>query len=205
MMAAGFIMEYTTEINRLKKELHDFIQDVAKELEFQEAEAMRTRGSLFEKGDIPTIEEFIAAYSVKIELLPISMENDFRIDYITNKAKKEFTQNNQIRFNQHTEHLINLILNPLLRMETSMLNLERAPKIHGTTIDNLNWWCDNIDLILVERSFMPLFDELANRIQKEITSGYDPDGKPKYNPDAIEGALYCIKDVKKELENCMPN
>ena len=204
MMAASFIIDYQQEINRLIKELHSYIDGVSNQLEFQEAEAIRTRGSLFEHGDIPTAEEFKKAYNVKVELLPISMENDFRVDYISNKAKKEFTANNKLRFIQHTQHLIDLVIIPLKRMETSMLNLERAPKIHGTSIDAINWWCDNINSILVDRSKESLFNQLAKRIQTEITSGYDSDGKPKYNPDAIEGALDCIKYVTKEME-CIPD
>lgn len=200
MMAAGFIVPYQKEVQRLKKELNDYIDSVANQLQFQEAEAIRTRGSLFQKGDIPTLEEFKAAYNIKIELLPVSMEDDFRIDYITNKTKKELTTNNKIRFARHTRHLADLALEPLARMEVSMSNLERAPKIHGTTIDALNWWCDHVDKILVDRSKEEIFSDLAGRIRTEITAGYDPDTKPKYDPHAIEGALDCIKEVKPVLE-----
>jgi hypothetical protein len=200
MMAASFIVDYQLEVNRLIKELHSYIDGVSNQLEFQEAEAVRTRGSLFEHGDIPTAEEFKKAYNVKVELLPISMEDDFRIDYISNKAKKEFTANNKLRFAQHTQHLISLVMAPLKRMETSMSNLERAPKIHGTTIDAIDWWCNNIDSILVDRSKAEKFEKIAINILANVTSGYDPDGKPKYDPDTIEGALDCIKDVTKEME-----
>jgi hypothetical protein len=203
MMAAAFILPYKAEMDRLKSELYTYIKEVAKALPMHEAEAIRTRGTLYEAGDIPTAEEFIAAYNVKIELLPIGMEDDFRVDYITNKNKKEFTENNKIRFKKQTHHLVSLALAPLLRLEKSMSNQKRAPKIHGTTIEALNWWCDNLDGLLVDRTLTDKFQGIAKRVKIEVTAGYEPEAKPKYNPDAIEGALDCISEVKKELESCI--
>ena len=200
MMAAAFIMPYTNEINRLKKELFDYIKGVAKDLPAHEAEAIRTRGSLFKHGDIPSAEDFINSFNIKIELLPVSMEDDFRIDYISNKTKAELKKNNEARFKQHTEHLIQILAVPLLRMKATMENQDRAPKIHGSTIEAIDWWCDNIDEILVDRTHAPRFKELAGNMQTLITAGYDPEGKPKYDPHFIEGALDCIDETMKSLE-----
>jgi len=200
MMAAGFIIPYQEAINSLISDLNAYIDDVASSLKKYDAEAQRTRGTLYQAGDIPSKAEFKTAFNVKIELLPIPMEDDFRVDYITNTTKKELKANNKIRFDRQTQHLISLAQDPLLRLQTSMANLERSPKIHGTTIDGLNWWCDNIDSLLVDRKHEKLFKKLANRIQREVTNGYDPESKPKYDPEAIEGALSCIKEVFEEFE-----
>jgi hypothetical protein len=203
MMAAGFIMPYKAEMDRLKVKLYAYIKEVAKELPAHEAEAMRTRGTLFEPGDIPTAAEFIAAYKVSIELLPISTEEDFRVDYITNKNRKEFTENNRIRFKKQTEHIVSLAIAPLLRLKASMSNQERAPKIHGTTIEALDWWCDNADGLLVDRTLEQKIQVLSKSIKTEVCAGYEPDKKPKYNPDAIEGALECIETSIGVLQSCI--
>jgi hypothetical protein len=127
------------------------------------------------------------------------MEDDFRVDYITNSMKKEFTANNNLRFAQQTEHLTALLREPLLRLQAVMSNQERAPKIHGTTIEAVRWWADNIDQILVDRSKAKQFKTIAEKVQAKVVAGYNEETKPKYDPDMIEGALDCIKEVLKEL------
>lgn len=200
MIAAAFMIPYQNEINLRKTELLRTVEKVAKDIPMYEAEAMRTRGSLYKVGEMPTPEQFMSRFSVEIEFLPISTEDDFRVEYISNKVKKNYTERNKQRFAQQTEHLISLVEEPLLRLEGSMSNQERAPKIHGTTMDSLNWWCEHIDQLLVDETRQVEFLSMAKEIKDNVTSGYDPDGKPKFDPHAIEGALYSIGRIKETIQ-----
>jgi len=204
MMSAGFIIPYQAEISRLRQQLEDYINAVAKELPKYEAEAMRTRGSLFQPGDFPTPQEFKAAYQVKVELLPVPLEGDFRVKFISKKEntriQKELKANNAERFKAQTEHLMDLIREPLLRLQQSMSNQERAPKIHGTTIELLSWWASNIESLLVDQSKIDIFRDLADAVQRDLVTPYDPNGRPKFDPHAIEQALETIDYILKEFE-----
>lgn len=201
MMAAKFIPIYKEEMQNLIDDLNQYIDTVAENLPQYEAEARRTRGTLYEH--MPSAEEFKKAYSVEIELLPVAMEDDFRIDYISNKEKKAYAAKNQKRFAAQTKYLIELVTTPLLRLKGVMSNQERAPKVHGTTIETLDWWCDNISKLLVDRNLEKTFETVAADIKSSITIHYDPNGKPKYDPMAIEGALDCIERTLKEFDSCI--
>ena len=200
MMAASFIPKYAAGINERKKTLFSMVEDVAKKIPELEADAIRTRGSLYQQGDFPDPDYFRKCYKVDVELLPVATEDDFRIDYISNEAKKKYTENNIRRFAAQTEHLISLVEEPLVRMKASMANQERSPKIHGSTIEALGWWADHIDALLVDRSKEREFLAIGNRIKTDITPGYDPDGRPKYSPEYIEPALYAIDDIQDLLK-----
>jgi hypothetical protein len=198
MMPAGLIPEYTSDITMYQGELQVAVLKLVKDLPKIDAEVQRLRGSLYTTALVPSAEELQNCYGIEIELLPVPLEEDFRVDFLEEKFRKKFTENSAKRLEAQGEHAKQLMISPLLKLRETFLSL-KTPRVRTSTIDQLTWVCEHAGDIALDEVLAGRLVVHAESIKRGVLAFYNPEGRPKFDMEAIEEALETIEIIHKDL------
>lgn len=135
ILPAKLVLRYMAAMKDLRLELEAMVEKVAEELRAIDAENQRTRGTLYNPEDVPSKSEFINAFEIKIDILPFSTSNDFRVDVITEQMKKKYDDTLSEKMNLNTPHVIHLFTDPMDR-------LMNTTRYYQSTLDKLQFAID---------------------------------------------------------------
>lgn len=195
MMPASYIIPFRQAVAEMKGDLQVEIGKLCAKLPNIDAEMKRNRGTLY---TAPPSAAFLKqCWEIDVELLPVPRVGDFRIEHLEQRVKDDFKEKTKERFEAQDDHVKELFLQPLLRLKQTFLT--ESPRVRASTIENLEWVCEHTpDLCLSDKSKEKLTD-MALFVKANILPSYNPDGRPKFDMEAIEGALDIIKRIEEEL------
>jgi len=199
VLPGPLLVEYQNTITQFRGELGVEVSALCKQLPVIDAEARRLRGNLYSANIIPSAEELKRTWGIDVELLPVPMVEDFRIDFLENKFKKKFEASNKERFAGQSEHVRELLLTPLLRLEETWQ--KDKPRVRESTMENLAWVVKNASVLALDDQLRISLEKYADQVQKRILAFYNPGGRPSFDPEAIEDAMAVIARVKEDFQN----
>lgn len=161
ILPAQLVLKYLAVMKELRLELRTKVEKVADALVAIDAESQRTRGTLYNPNDIPSKDQFINAFDVRIDILPFSTSDDFRVDIISDQMKKEFDETLHQKLSLNTPHVIHLFTDPISRLST-------ASRYYQSTLDKLQFACDvAVDMVLDE-TLKDKFEALSRLVEDEV-------------------------------------
>jgi hypothetical protein len=197
IMAAKFIPKALAYYKTLDMQIKGEVAQIATELPAIKAAAKKSRKALYHESDFPTPEQLEEAFRIELEFIPVPLAEDFRIDFISNKIKKDMTKKNSVRFEAQTTYVKGQILELLYRLQRNLV--QEAPRIRSSTIDQLAWFRDNMKELLLDENKLDEIKEPMSRIDQVILQEFDEDARPKFNPLAIDEAVLTVEQTIKDL------
>jgi|GEM_PF-6013261 len=197
IMPAKFIPKCLAFYKTTQQQIQAEVAQLITELPKIKAAAKKSRKGLYHESDFPTPEQLKEAFRIELEFIPVPLAEDFRIDFISNKIKKDMTKKNSIRFDAQTTYVKGQILELLYRLQRNLV--QEAPRIRSSTIDQLAWFRDNMKELLLDQSKLKEIKEPLARIDQVILQEFDEDARPKFNPLAIDEAVLTVEQTIKDL------
>jgi len=197
IMAAKLITKALARYKDIDMQIKAEVAKLASELPQIKLEAQKARKGLYHSSDFPTKEQLETAFRLEVEFLPVPLAEDFRIDYISNKIKKDLTDKNAARFSAQTDYLKEQILVLLFRLKRNFL--QEAPRVRSTTITQLAWLRDNVKELILDETQLPALMAPLSRIDQVVIAEFDEDARPKFNPLAVDEARVVVDEAIEAL------
>lgn len=198
ILAAKMIPRYNKEFKRIDGLIKAEVENMCIELPKIVALAQGTRGKLFHQSDFPTPDQLRHSFRMDVEVLPVPNKEDFRVDFISNKIKKDLTRRNAERYAHQTEYVRGQFRVLLERLQKNMI--QDAPRIRSSTITQLTWLRQNLAEIMLDSKQVAPLRKTLTPIESVVIAEFDEEARPKFNPLAVDEARVVIDQALEELK-----
>lgn len=88
ILSSAAYFEYMAEMQTYRSRFEQLYQDFEKRYALARAEAQRTLGPLFSEGDYPTLASLAHKFGFELNVLPLPVADDFRVDLGTEEVER---------------------------------------------------------------------------------------------------------------------
>lgn len=198
ILASDLYFEYMNEMQRLRTEYDQLVEQFIREYPYAREEAKRMLGSLFDPEDYPSTDKVAEKFGVTMEVDPLPAGDDFRVDLSEDEVQRiqrEIEQRTSATLQSSMEEVYERVQRVVDAFEDRLQ--EEGTIFRDSLVNNAR------ELVALLPKFNitgdPKLDELARKMDKQLCQ-YTPE-QLRNNEQARIDTYEAARNIKSDLNS----